>query len=141
MISGSSNICTEINIRLPDGSLHPKERQSVAVSILIKYWGKELAIISRCKRSTTINPERPDWVQKGSNWPQMGQIRDFFRSDFSTFWHCPDLSHLGSIWPTLCPNLASRRHLSDLSYKINREILPPFKIEVSWSTFTFLSGK
>ena len=26
------------------------------------------------------------WTQNGSDWPQMGQIRDFFRSDFSTFW-------------------------------------------------------
>ena len=25
-------------------------------------------------------------LQSGSDWPQMGQIRDFFRSDFSTFW-------------------------------------------------------
>ena len=26
-------------------------------------------------------------IQNGSDWPQMGQIRDFFRSDLSTFWH------------------------------------------------------
>ena len=26
------------------------------------------------------------WAQNESDWPQMGQIRDFFRSDFSTFW-------------------------------------------------------
>ena len=26
------------------------------------------------------------WVQSGSDWPQMGHIRDFFISDFSTFW-------------------------------------------------------
>ena len=26
------------------------------------------------------------WPQRGSDWPQMDQIRDFFRSDFSTFW-------------------------------------------------------
>ena len=24
--------------------------------------------------------------QNGSDWHQLGQIRDFFRSDFSTFW-------------------------------------------------------
>ena len=42
----------------------------------------------------------------------MGQIRDYFRLDFSTFWRgapkcteiwsekVPDLSHLGQIWPT-----------------------------------------
>ena len=28
----------------------------------------------------------PKWVR--SDWPQLGQIRDFFRSDFSTFWRC-----------------------------------------------------
>ena len=38
----------------------------------------------------------------------MGQIRDFFRLDFSTFceiWFekVPDLSHLRPIWPTLVP--------------------------------------
>ena len=27
----------------------------------------------------------PIWVQFESGWPQMGQIRDVFRSDFSTF--------------------------------------------------------
>ena len=26
------------------------------------------------------------WTQNGSDWPQMGHIPDFFRSDFSTFW-------------------------------------------------------
>ena len=25
-------------------------------------------------------------LQSGSDWPQMEHIRDFFRSDFSTFW-------------------------------------------------------
>ena len=25
------------------------------------------------------------WLQSGLDWPQLGQIRDFFRSDFSTF--------------------------------------------------------
>ena len=44
----------------------------------------------------------------------MGQIRDFFRSDFSTFWRCfwsekvPDLSHLGPFWPILGPNLINQ---------------------------------
>ena len=27
------------------------------------------------------------WVQSWSVWPQLGQIRDFFRSDLTTFWH------------------------------------------------------
>ena len=57
-------------------------------------------------------------IQIGSDWPQMRQIRDFFRSDFRTFWRgapkrseiwsekFPGLSHLGQIWPTLGPNLA-----------------------------------
>ena len=35
------------------------------------------------------------WTKKGSDWPQMGQIRDFFRSDFSTFWR----SKIGQIGP------------------------------------------
>ena len=26
-----------------------------------------------------------DWLQSGSSWPQIGQIRGFFRSDFSAF--------------------------------------------------------
>ena len=26
------------------------------------------------------------WLQSGSDWPQVRQIRDFFTSDFSTFW-------------------------------------------------------
>ena len=26
------------------------------------------------------------WAQRGSDWSQIGQIQDFFRSDFSTFW-------------------------------------------------------
>ena len=46
---------------------------------------------------------------------RIGQIWDFFRYDFSTssqmYWNLilkvPDLSNLGSIWPTLEPNLPS----------------------------------
>ena len=46
-------------------------------------------------------------VKSALDWPQMGQIRDFFRSDFSTFWRgapkcteiwsekVPDFSHFG----------------------------------------------
>ena len=55
----------------------------------------------------------------GSDWLQMGQIRDFFRSDFRTFWRTApkcseiwsekvtDLFHLRPIWPTLGKNLRS----------------------------------
>ena len=48
------------------------------------------------------------WLQIMSDWPQMGQILDFFRSYSSTFWlvHL-DLSHLRRIWRTLGPNLTS----------------------------------
>ena len=38
------------------------------------------------------------WAQSWSDWPQMGQIRDFFRSDFSRFWIVPfgaNLTHFG----------------------------------------------
>ena len=38
------------------------------------------------------------WPQSGSDWPQMGQIREIFRSDSV---------HLGPIWPTLGPNLVT----------------------------------
>ena len=31
-------------------------------------------------------PGWQDWGQNGTDWSQMGQIRDFFRSEFSTFW-------------------------------------------------------
>ena len=49
----------------------------------------------------------------------MGQIQDFFRSHFRTFWlgepkcseiwseKLTDLSHLGLIWPTFWPNMAT----------------------------------
>ena len=57
------------------------------------------------------------WAQGSPDWSKMGQIRDFFRSYFSTFWltepkcteiwseKITDLSNLGPIWPTLWPNL------------------------------------
>ena len=31
------------------------------------------------------------WTQNGLDWPQMGQIRNFFRTDFSTLWLNSDL--------------------------------------------------
>ena len=34
----------------------------------------------------------PIWTESGSKYTKMRQIRDFFRSDFSTLW-CLDLSH------------------------------------------------
>ena len=44
-------------------------------------------------------------AQSALDWPQMGQIKEFFKSDFSTFWlaeqkiteieKVPDLTHLG----------------------------------------------
>ena len=40
-------------------------------------------------------PGWQDWIQSGSDGTQMGQIRDFFRSDFRTFWRpapkCPEI--------------------------------------------------
>ena len=75
--------------------------------------------------------------QSGSNWPKIGHIRDFFRSDFSTFWpdqpkcteiwseKAPGLSHLGPIWPTFEPNLppllADNSELTDL-LSVNRPV-------------------
>ena len=42
----------------------------------------------------------PDLAPKWSDWPQMGQIQDFYRYDFSIFWFGePDLFNLGPIWP------------------------------------------
>ena len=64
----------------------------------------------------------------GQIGPQIGLIRDFFRSDFSTFgsmsqmywnliwkksWVCPTW---GPIWPTLEPNLPSLVRQSDTSF-------------------------
>ena len=37
------------------------------------------------------------WTQNGSDWPQMGKIRDFFRSDFSTFCRCAKM-YWNLIW-------------------------------------------
>ena len=52
------------------------------------------------------------WTQSGSNWPEMGQIRVFFQVRFSTFgsiWKkSPDFPHLGTIWPTLGPNVVTQ---------------------------------
>ena len=42
------------------------------------------------------------YLQSGSNWPQMGQIRDFFRSDFRTFSFfrfVPFVANLTHFWP------------------------------------------
>ena len=39
------------------------------------------------------------WAQNVSDWPQMRQIRDIFRSDFRTFWlaeHWVNLTYFGS---------------------------------------------
>ena len=66
--------------------------------------------LSSSRLTTTICGRRG---HRGSDWPQMEKIRDFFRSDFSTIWltepkcteiwseNVPDLSHLEQIWPTL----------------------------------------
>ena len=53
------------------------------------------------------------WPKSGSNLPKMGKIRNFFRSDFGTFWRCteiwsekvPDFSQFGQI----CLNLGRNR--------------------------------
>ena len=59
------------------------------------------------------------WSQSGSDWPQIGHIWDFFRSDFSVFWcrapRCteiwsekiPYLLHFWPIWLTLEPHVAT----------------------------------
>ena len=35
--------------------------------------------------TSSLNQGWQVWLQSGSDWPQMGQIRGFFRSDFRTF--------------------------------------------------------
>ena len=53
------------------------------------------------------------WALSGSDWPKIWQIRDIFRSNSRNFSieicseKVPDLSHFGSIWPTLGLNLTS----------------------------------
>ena len=58
------------------------------------------------------------WAQSGSDWPQMGQIQDFFRSDSVHFGSArqnvlklilksPRFSHLEPIKPTIGQNLPS----------------------------------
>ena len=37
-------------------------------------------------RSVREAPSMSGLTPNSSDWPQMGQIRDFFRSDFSTCW-------------------------------------------------------
>ena len=48
------------------------------------------------------------WLQIGSDWPQMGQIRDFFRSDFTKPTipdvYSPGMSGLGREWLRLTQN-------------------------------------
>ena len=36
--------------------------------------------------TTLVNQGSQIWLRSGSDWSKMGQIRDFFRSDFNTFW-------------------------------------------------------
>ena len=38
------------------------------------------------------------WAQSGSDWNEMGQIWDFLKSDFSTFWLCEPK------WIRMAPN-------------------------------------
>jgi len=42
-------------------------------------------------------------VQSGSHWPQMGQIRDVFRSDFSTFWLTEICGQSEALWAQMWP--------------------------------------
>ena len=39
-----------------------------------------------CSRARQEKRECQVWLQSGSDWPQIGQIRNFLRSDFSTIW-------------------------------------------------------
>ena len=61
------------------------------------------------------------WVRLAPNGTNLGllQIRFqniFFKMSWNLIWKCseiwsekvPDLSHLGPIWPTLCPNLVTQ---------------------------------
>ena len=64
-----------------------------------------------CKQCTPSHGCQ-SWAQSGSDCPQMGEILDFFRLNFSKFWlgepkftviwieKFPNWSHLGSIWHT-----------------------------------------
>ena len=54
------------------------------------------------------------WIQNRSDWPQMGQIRDFFRSDFSTFWRPRAKMYWNLIWksPGFVPFGANLTHFA-----------------------------
>ena len=55
------------------------------------------------------------WFQSGSDWPQMGQIWGFFRSDFSAFG--ANLTHFGAK-PTI-PDFFPFSHLSSFPLLFN----------------------
>ena len=80
------------------------------------------------------------WLQSVSDWPQIGKIRDFFRSDLSTFWiavskftgiwseKSPICPNLGPIWPTLAPNRTSMQrvlHLQCVLMNMAARFVPP----------------
>ena len=62
------------DIPTPISDLIPKVGQ------ICQKWGKSGTF------SDQISVHFGIWVQRGTDWPQMGQIRDFFRSNLSTFW-------------------------------------------------------
>ena len=92
---------------------HDKNRQSASPSYcqqLVTRAKYDAAIYSSIFLSAQIYARIAHFTQTGSDWPQMGQIRDFFRSYFSTFWltesfpeKVPYLFNLDPIWPIWGP--------------------------------------
>ena len=71
--------------------------------------------------------------QNGSDWPQMGQIRDFFRSDFSTFWRGANKSDLKNPWfvpfGANLTHFGTKSDIPDIILKLNNSF---YSLNRSW---------
>ena len=79
---------------MPNGSLQEKlEKYGAFPNDVTRFYSAELIMaIEYMQQQGVVHRYAflagQVWVQSGSDWPQMGKIWDFFRSDFRTFWRC-----------------------------------------------------
>ena len=108
--------------------LHPKSQviftfqlRSKAASTTTQLWSALLqcSLWRHRLNSRRFSSNRPGWpvlAQSGSDLPQRGQIRDFFRSDFRTFWLivqkksriCPIWGKSAPLWAQIWPVFSRR---------------------------------
>ena len=74
------------NVSAPQLYLINKPRTEVCRPQVPSTQLDELTLVDQTQPIISSGQGCQVWTKSGSDWTQIGQIRDFLRSDFSTFW-------------------------------------------------------